>query len=407
MNIREMRHKINTLLTEAQTIALAGFTSESRAKFDKITNDVQAIEAAISIEERLAEGRSFKRSEGRGSFSGNGAYEAQQDRRALSAAWRSFARHGLNSMSEEHRSLLTTSDATGGALIPQLFEGVLHEALRFYGPIADKVAQKRTESGAPMKISLTDDTENGLSLLATEGTSSPAETDPTFQSKLLGVDTVTGGLVLVSFDELEDSAFDLDSWLRRAFSRRYARGLSKAIVLGTDVNGTALPNFTSILSVASAVNSVTTTLAGGIGWDDLTNLIAAIDPAYAGENASWTMNAATRNYLLGQKDVFGKPYYTPDPSQDKPFQKILGYDIVLDQNMPAYGTASATPILFGSLTDAYLLRTVAEGASILRLNERYADTLQVGFFLYARVGGTSLVKTSAPAPLVKLVQPAS
>jgi hypothetical protein len=83
----------------------------------------------------------------------------------------------------------------------------------------------------------------------------------------------------------------------------------------------------------------------------------------------------TRAYLLGLKDGFGRPYYTPDPSSDSPFSKLLGYDIVLNQSMPSptAGAFSANqlPILFGDLERSYMLRTDGQ-PSILRLNERYA-----------------------------------
>jgi HK97 family phage major capsid protein len=63
------------------------------------------------------------------------------------------------------------------------------------------------------------------------------------------------------------------------------------------------------------------------------------------------------------------PFWTPDPSVDGPFSKLLGYDVVMDQAMPNIGGANATPILFGDLSKSYMLRT--DGApSILRLNER-------------------------------------
>lgn len=56
---------------------------------------------------------------------------------------------------------------------------------------------------------------------------------------------------------------------------------------------------------------------------------------------------------------------------------------------------------FGSLTDAYALRT-AGSLSILRLNERYADTGQVAFIGYHRNSGYSLAVPSSPAPLLNL-----
>jgi HK97 family phage major capsid protein len=152
-------------------------------------------------------------------------------------------------------------------------------------------------------VSYVNDTSNGLTLLPTEGTSSPVETDPAIQSKLLGVDTVTGGLVLVSLQELEDSAFDLDAFLRDKFSVRYARGLEKAVTLGTDSSGTTLPNQpTGGLLASASVGTTTAALADGIGWSDLMNLYGYLDPAYLGPDACWMFNSNTRAYLLGIKD---------------------------------------------------------------------------------------------------------
>jgi HK97 family phage major capsid protein len=78
----------------------------------------------------------------------------------------------------------------------------------------------------------------------------------------------------------------------------------------------------------------------------------------------------------------------------------MGFPICLNQAMPNMG-ASTTPILFGDLEKSYLLRT--DGApSILRLQERFADTLQVGFFLWTRIGGLSLAAGVQPIVSLKI-----
>jgi HK97 family phage major capsid protein len=413
MNLVSLKEQRDRLLVKMQEIALKGFTSESRAQFDAMNKDVAALDADIErlntiekINKEQRNAQSFVPSPRQPIGSNSDSKEERRDK--VNKAFRSYAIHGWAGMEREQRDLLTTSDATGGALIPQLFDGVLHEALKFYGPIAQKVAQRQTENGgAPLKISISNDTSNGLVLLATEGSSSPAETDPAFQSRIVGVDTVTGGLVKVSFQELEDSAFDLDNFIRDKFSIRYARGLEVAITTGKDSAGTTLPNQTAggILGVAT-VGTTTTVLANGIGWSDITTAFGAVDAAYLNPGTAWVFNTATRAALLGMKDGFGRPFWIPDPSADGPFGKLLGYDVVLNQSMPNLGVANATPILFGDLSRAYLLRSESK-PSILRLNERYADTLEVGFFLYTRVGGASLVATGAPSPLVSIKLAAS
>ena len=401
MTSKAIRSRISELLTKQQEIALKGFDATNRSAFDKMQREVDTLEAdynrVSAMESRDRELNSFERSPRPGISAG----QIEERRDQINRAFREYARTGKL----EARDLLTTSDATGGALIPQDFYPELTNAAKYYGPIALKVKQKVTNNnGAPMKVSLANDTANGLTLVATEGTSSPAETDPSFQSKLLGVDTVTGGLVKISFEEMADSSFNLDTAIRDYFGIRYGRGMEAAVTLGKDSAGTTLPNQSSGgLLGAATVGTTTATLAGGIAWTDIVNLFGSLDPAYSGPNAAFVFNSNTRAYLLGQKDGFGRPYWTPDPTQDSPFGKLLGFDVVLNQAMPNMG-ASATPILFGDLQRAYLLRT--DGApSILRLNERYADTLEVGFFLYSRIGGLSL--NAGVSPLVSLEQAAS
>jgi HK97 family phage major capsid protein len=417
--IKNLEEKRNQLMVDAHKLLHADeVTIDARASAKAMFAEVDQIENDLLDLRRLAsfdasQAAEFNRSPRPVVNDGSVAVASTPEQRKanFNAAFKQYARYGLGSMNAEQRALLTTSDVTGGALIPQEWGGALYDALKFYGPIATRVTQKITNNdGRPMKLSFSNDTANGLTLLATEGTSSPAETDPAFVSVLSNVDTVTGGLVKVSFQELEDSAFDLDSWIREKFAIRYARGVEKAITLGTDSAGTALPSQATggIISVAS-LGFTTATIAGGIGWTDLTSTYAKLDPAYADNpDAAWVMNSSTRNYLLGLKDGFGRPYFTPDPNSGTPFNKLLGHDIVLNQSMvgPSANVfgANAIPILFGDLKSSYMLRT--DGApSILRLNERYAELLEVGFFLYTRVGGVSL--DAGTHPLAKLVIAAS
>jgi HK97 family phage major capsid protein len=116
------------------------------------------------------------------------------------------------------------------------------------------------------------------------------------------------------------------------------------------------------------------------------------------------MNSATRSYLIGLVDGFGRPYFQNDPGNSAPFNSIMGFPIVLNQSMvgPTAGVfaANQVPILFGDLEKSYLLRTDGQ-PSILRLNERFADTLEVGFYLWTRIGGCSLAQ-SGVEPIVSL-----
>jgi HK97 family phage major capsid protein len=116
MNSKEIRFKINQILTEQQKLALAGFTTESRSAFDKMQKEVESLEAALKIEERLAEGRNFDRSPRPIVASGDGNETRKVD---VSKAFRNWARNG--NVEAEYRDVLTIN--SGQAVIPQEFLG--------------------------------------------------------------------------------------------------------------------------------------------------------------------------------------------------------------------------------------------------------------------------------------------
>ncbi len=65
--------------------------------------------------------------------------------------------------------------------------------------------------------------------------------------------------------------------------------------------------------------------------------------------------------------------------------RILGYPVLINQDMPAMA-ANAKSILFGDFKAAYVIRDVL-GIQQLRLEERYADFLQVAFLAFLRTDG--------------------
>jgi HK97 family phage major capsid protein len=397
--VEQLKFNRNKLLTDMAALAAKPWTPESRTQFDKMSTDVTALESDIQRAERVAAFEAEQRSFDRSPRPVAGAVNDNAEQRAkVSKAFRSYILNGRAGLNAEERDLLTTGSA--GALIPQEFFPVLTDALKFFGPIVNELKQRVTPGSAqPLKISLVNDTVNSLTLIG-EGTA-VTDTDPTFQSRLLGADLLSSGLVRVSVQELEDSSFDLSSWLRDAFSMRYGRGIEAAVTNAKDGSGTALPNFTALTSIAQ-VATTTATLAAGIGWKDLVNTFADLDAAYL-PNAKWSMTPQTRNTLLGQVDGFGRPFFNPDPTGTRPFDTLMGYPIVLNTALPQLG-ANAVPILFGDFRQTALFRT--DGApELVVLNERYMDQLEKGFFLYQRAGVASL--DAGTHPLVSLKQAAS
>jgi HK97 family phage major capsid protein len=283
-------------------------------------------------------------------------------------------------MNSETRDLgtVTGGSITGGSqLIPQGFGPTLLESRKAWGSLTLAVNNYETEAGNPIKIALSDDTSNMFNTVATEITPA-SEEDPAFNSIISNVDEGDTGLIKVSFSMLEDSAFDVDAFVRDSFGKRFWRGVSKLITLG---NGS---NVQSILTTATL--GATSASPTAVTYQDILGVYAALDPAYI-ETASWVMNSTTRAALLGVTDTTGRPLFQPAlSSPNGALDTLLGRPVVLNQFAPNIAAGNRA-ILFGDMAAGYTLRTVNEGLSILRLVERFADTREVGFFGYGRIGG--------------------
>jgi HK97 family phage major capsid protein len=408
--LQEVKTTRDGLLVEMQKLSLGRFDAESRAKFDTMNADVAIHDADIVRLEASAKYEAEQRSAPKPTRGQPGqpldgvdpeSKEAKtaQEKRAFSR----YITHG------EQRDITTAGTGiNGGALVPQGFEGVLHDAMKFFGPVSTLVGQKKTNnSGAPMKISLANDTGNTLTVLGE--TVAVSETDPSaFVSYILSTDTVTTGLVKVSLQELQDSAFDLDGWLRSKFGMRYGRGLEQMITVGNSSNvASLLASCTTVAAVGNGTAAGGTNAIAGvdgansIGYLDIVNLYAALDPAYHA-SASFMMSSTVRAYLLGVKNTFGQPLFIPNPNGGA-FDTLLGRPVVLNQAMPSIA-ANAKTVIFGDLSQGYLFRSDGD-LTILRLNERYADTLEVGFIGYSRIGG--IATDAGTHPLMVLVQSAT
>jgi HK97 family phage major capsid protein len=132
---------------------------------------------------------------------------------------------------------------------------------------------------------------------------------------------------------------------------------------------------------------------------DVAALYGSLDPAYV-SNASWTMNSATRALFLGATDNYGRPLYVPSVNTDQ-LDMILGRTVVINQYQPNVAAGVTGSVLFGDLKEGYTLRTVGD-LSIVRLNERYIDTGEVGFIGFARVGGYATDAGTHPIVALKI-----
>lgn len=290
-------------------------------------------------------------------------------------------------VSPEFRAQSEGTNSAGGFLVPTTMLNRITERLKAFGGIASNAESVSTGSGAPINWPTNDDTANSGEIVA-ENAAPAGGADLVFGQKTLGAykydSTGVGGLPLkVSFELVQDSAFNVESFVEKKLSERIGRKQASDFAVGTGVGMPlgALPGGTTSTIVASNVN--------GLSYAEIVATIHAIDIAYRGNNCKWYMNDAIAALLEKLVDGSGRPLLgeSTDGISGKSTQTLRGYPIVIDNGLPATYGAAAKTLIFGDLNAGYIIRRVKEVTMIV-LRELYAINGQIGYMAWARADAT-------------------
>lgn len=381
MNSIQLREKRAALVNEMNHIVAAAQTegrslnAEENQKFDAIENDVRAlgesaekIERAEQMKKEIAAGREAR---------------AEQKEITKREAFSKYLRHGLAGLNAEERSLveqrgtdpqLTTPASAGGYLVPEDFSYALSVATKFTGEVERLAQVLNTQSGATLPYPKVDDTSIVGAILS-EG-SADVVSDMTFAALNLGAYTYSSKIVKVSYQLLQDAAFDLDAFLVDALGTRIARGQNAHFTTG---DGSSKP--TGIITAGSS--ALTTASATAITADEILTLIHSVDKSYRNSASFALMGAdstaaAIRKLGVGSSNDF--PVFIPGMAAGEP-DRVFGVPFYVNNDMAAIA-ATNKPLVAADFSK-YVVRN-AGGVQMLRLNERYADALLVGFIAYKR-----------------------
>lgn len=321
--------------------------------------------------------------------------EVKTSKQSRSNVFSKYLRYGMQELSREERYLLrgtnpqTTSDSAGGYTIPEGWTGELDWAKQFIGEVESVARVFSTATGNTLPIPKVNDTATDAAL-QTEG-SATTVADMTFGNTDLSAYTYST-LVKVSKQLLQDEEVNLIGYLTELLGQRIARATNAALTTG---DGSGKPN--GIITAATV--GKTAASATAITHEELIDLYYSVDPAYRMGNSCYYMmndavHAAVRKLGLTAAENFNPITFSNDGTMF-----ILGKEVKINQDMASAISTGNKTILFGDFS-GYAVR-VAGGINVLRLDERYADELNVGFMAYKRVDGDLI---SAGAPLKVLQQ---
>lgn len=282
----------------------------------------------------------------------------------------------------------STSTTAGGYTIPQGFLAELEAKRLFFNNLRGVARVIRTETGNTLPFPTTDDTSN-LANLTAENTA-PSATDITFGQVSLGAYKLDS-LVQVSNELLRDSGLDLANEIAAILGERIGRKEAAFFATGT---GSSQPQgvVTGASAGATAATTTTITLA------NIMSLVNSLDFAYQ-QGASFMLHQSVWNTILQLADSQNRPLFLDLINGNSP--RLLGYPVVVNNNMASSIAASAVTILFGDFSKYYIRQ--AGDLEIIRLDERYADAYQTGFMVVERVDA----KVAQSAAIKKLTQPAA
>ena len=274
---------------------------------------------------------------------------------------------------EVRNALQAGVDSEGGYTVPDEFMRVLVQALREANIVRGHANVVNTSGGSTK-----------IPVVATKGTASwideeglIPESDDVFGQQTIDAHKV-GTIIKVSEELLNDSAFDLENYFASEFARRIGDKEEDAFFNG---NGEKKP--LGILADKGGAEVGVTAAAGtAITAEEIISLFYSVKAPYR-KNAIWVFNDATMAAIRKLKGNDGQ-FLWQKALHEGDHETLLGKPVFTSPFMPEIGAGNKIAA-FGDFS--YYWIGDRQGITFRRLNERYADSGQVGFLATKRVDG--------------------
>lgn len=390
MTAKELREKRANLINQAGELLKRAdgesrnLTAEENTQWEKLHAEADQLKVQFERMERQADLEGELRTSA-GRISTAQVSTAKPTTEQYREAFGNWMRFGMNGVSSEHRSMLaanrgnleeraamTVPDSAGGYLVADELVKKIETAMLPYSGIRNTRATIiRTNGGNDLIMPTCNDTSNSGAILAEADAA--AELDFVFGSKTLHAYTYTSKIIRASIEFLRDTAISgIEEWIAKQLGERIGRATGAHFITGDANSKPEGLAHASTLGVTAADNV-------DISYTELVDLQHSVNPAYR-QVGEWLLADAALKGIKKLKDGEGRPLWVPGVAVREP-DTILGHRYAVDMNIPAPATTTI-PVYFGDFSKFHI-RDVA-GMTLLRLTERYAEYLQVGFLMFSR-----------------------
>lgn len=354
-------------------------------EYTKLTQQIENTRKVVAkkkeIEEKRGEEAEKLSFESRGKVTADEVAEKEEKREA--AFWK-YVKRGINELSSDEKSVLremraqSTTDSEGGYTIPEGFSNELETAMKRFGGMREAARVISTASGNDLPWPTNDDTGNVGAIL--DENTQVSEQDTTFGVVTFNAYKYSSKLIRVSVEVLQDSAFDMQSYLAERLAERIGRITNTHFTTG---DGNSKPEGV----VSGSALGDTTASDTAFTFGEILNLKHSVDPAYRNlPSTRFMMSDATlkeiKKLSVGSSDA--RPLWQPSYVVGEP-DRIDGELYTINQDVSDSGTASNKFLLYGDFSK-YIIRDV-QGFQLLVLRERYADYHQIGVLGFSRHDG--------------------
>lgn len=370
----EIIHEMKNMLDAAEK-ENRDLNADEQSKYDAMTNDIDALKKrADRLEAVNAVHRDLDSMRGAQPRTGIDPANTGTSRPLASDQYKNgfdrYARVGMNGLTADVLNALQVgTNSEGGFIVPEEFDTMLVEYLQDINQIRSLVNVVSTASDRNIPV------ESSLgSATWTAEEAAYTESDAAFSQVVLGSHKL-GTIIKVSEELLQDSFFDVQTYLARNFAKRFGIAEEAAFVNG---NGTGKP--TGI--VGGSGLGKTAAGAAAITSDELIDLMHSVPRPYR-VRGTWLMHDSTVKLIRKLKDGDSQYLWQPGLQAGQP-DMLLGRPVVASTAMPL-ATTGLKSVVFGDMAGY----TVADrqGTVLQRLNELYAANGQVGFRAYKRMDG--------------------
>ena len=296
-------------------------SAEDNETYGRMEKEIEDLTNAIDRQQR-AEAREAELSKPVNSPITARPAKQEEDKpgRASNAYKEDFGAH-LRGKAPLHNVLSEGVQADGGYLVPEEFERQIVMGLDEANVVRSLAKVITTSAERKIPVAATHST---AAWTAENGAYTPS--NPSFDQKTIDAYKLTD-LVTVSIELLQDSMFDLESYIAAEFARAFGIAEEEAFCVGT---GTGQP--TGIFTANGADVGVTAGANNQITPDDLIGLVYSLKSPYR-RNAKFLMNDATVAAVRKLKDSNGVYLWQPALQAGQP-DKLLGYELYTSPYAP-------------------------------------------------------------------------